>query len=122
MKIEKEISKELQTSLAWTAALTALFILFNRSIEILWAMFLALPSFVVFYFLIFSIGKEQVSNQIRKWFNSDIKKVVIFPAALIVLYFGYVYIIGQNPFQGVISMVPYLVFFPVLVFAARRKD
>ena len=122
MKIEKEISKELQTSIAWTAVLTVLFILFNRSIEILWAMFLALPFFLVLYFLLFTIGKEHVSNQIRKWLNSDIKKIVIFPAALIVIYFGYVYLIGQNPFQGVISMVPYLVSFPVLFFAAHRKD
>jgi uncharacterized protein len=122
MKTKIEISKELQTSLAWTAILTVLFILFNRSVEILWAMFLALPLFIVLYFLLFTIGKEKVSNQIKKWINSDIKKVVIFPAALIVLYFGYVYLIGQNPFKGVISMVPYLVFFPVLVFAAGRKD
>jgi membrane protease YdiL (CAAX protease family) len=122
MKIEKEISKELQTSIAWTTVLTVLFILFNRSVDILWATFLALPFFIVLYFLLFSTGKEQISNQIKKWINSDIKKVVIFPAALIVLYYGYVYLIGQNPFLGAVSMIPYLVFFPVLVFSAQRKD
>ncbi|HSO86177.1 MAG TPA: CPBP family intramembrane glutamic endopeptidase [Draconibacterium sp.] len=122
MTIEKNLSKEIQTSIAWTAGLTVLFILFNRSVEVLWATFLALPFFIALYFLIFSIGKEQVSNQIRNWLNSDIKKIVIFPAALIVLYFGYVFIIGQNPFQGAVSLIPFLVFFPVLVFAAQRKE
>jgi len=122
MKIEREFSKELQTSLAWTAALTVLFILFNKSAEVLPATMIALPFFIVSYFLLFSVGKEKATSQIRKWLNSDIKKVVIFPAFIIVLYFGYVLIIGKNPFQGAVSMIPFLVFFPVLVFAANRKD
>ena len=122
MNSEKTFHNELKSSIAWTAGLTALFILFNRSIEVLWAMFLALPFFIVLYFLLFSIGKEQVSTRFRTWLSNDIKKVVIFPAVLIFLYFLYVYLIGQNPFQGAVSMVPYLVFFPVLVFAAGRKD
>jgi len=122
MKTENEISKELQSSIAWTAILTVLFILFNRSVEVLWAMFPALPFFIVLYFLLFSIGKEHVSNQIRKWLNSDIKKIVIFPAILIALHFGYVLVIKQNPFQGSVSMIPYLIFFPALVFAARRNE
>ena len=122
MKIQKEILKEVQISIAWTAGLTLLFILFNLSIENLWAMFLALPFFVVLYFLIFSLGKEQISNPINKWLDSDIKKIVIFPAFLILIHFSYILIIGKNPFQGSVSMIPYLIFFPVLVFAANRKN
>ena len=122
MKIEKENLKELQTSLGWTALLTALFLFFNRSSEILPATLIALPFFIILYFLLFSIGKMDISESIRKWMNSEIKKIVIFPAVLIVLYFGYVLIIGKNPFQGAVSMVPFLVYFPVLVFAANRKD
>jgi membrane protease YdiL (CAAX protease family) len=122
MKIEKEISKELQISMAWTAGLTVLFILFNRSPEFLSGMLVALPFFVVLYFLLFSTGKEKISDQIRNWLNFDIKKIVIFPAILILLHFGYVLLIKQNPFIGSVSMIPYLVFFPALVFAARRND
>ncbi len=122
MKIEKGISKELQTSIAWTALLTVLFLFFNRSTEVFPATLLALPFFVVLYFLLFSTGKEKTSASIRKWLDSDIKKIVIFPTILIVLYFGYVLIIGKNPFQGVVSMVPFLVFFPALVFAAKRRN
>ncbi len=122
MKIEKGISKELQTSIAWTALLTVLFLFFNRSTEVFPATLLALPFFVVLYFLLFSTGKEKTSASIRKWLDSDIKKIVIFPTTLIVLYFGYVLIIGKNPFQGVVSMVPFLVFFPALVFAAKRRN
>jgi hypothetical protein len=122
MKIEKENSKELQNSLGWTALLTALFLFLNRSSEILPATLIALPFFVILYFLLFSTGKENISESIRKWINSDVKKIVIYPAVLIFLYFSYVLIIGKNPFQGTVSMVPFLVFFPVLVFAASRKD
>lgn len=122
MKIKKECLKELQTSLGWTALLTALFLFFNRSFEILPAALIALPFFIVLYFLLFSIGKNSISESIRKWMNSEIQKIVVFPAVLIVLYFGYVLVIGKNPFQGAVSMVPFLVYFPVLVFAANRKD
>jgi len=122
MKIEKSLSKELQISVAWTAALTVLFIFFNRSAENLPSALVALPFFVVLYFFLFSTGKEKIIVQFRKWIKGDVKKVVIFPAALITIYFGYVFILKQNPFQGAVSMVPYLIFFPVLVFAAHRSD
>ncbi len=122
MKIEKSLSKELQISVAWTTVLTILFIFFNRSAENFPSALVALPFFVVLYFLLFSIGKEKTIDQLRKWINGDVKKVVIFPAALIFIYFGYVFILKQNPFQGAVSMVPYLIFFPVLVFAAYRSD
>ncbi len=122
MKIEKENSKELQTSVGWTALLTVLFLFFNRSSETLPATLMALPFFIVLYFLLFSIGRNKISGSIRKWMDSDIKKIVVFPAVLILLYFSYVLIIGKNPFQGAVSMVPFLLFFPVLVFAANRKD
>jgi membrane protease YdiL (CAAX protease family) len=122
MKIEKNLSKEIQTSIAWTAALTVLFILFNRQPEILPGTLIALPFFVVLYFIFFSIGKDKVAAQIRNWLNSDIKKIVIFPAILLVLHFSYVLVINQNPFEGSVSMIPYLVFFPALVFAARRNN
>ena len=121
MKIN-EISKELKNSLAWTAALTILFILFNRQPEILPGTLIALPFFVVLYFIFFSVGKDKIAAQIRNWLNSDIKKIVIFPAILLVLHFGYVLVIKQNPFEGSVSMIPYLVFFPALVFAARRNN
>jgi len=122
MKIEKSLSKELQTSIAWTAALTMLFVFFNRSAENLPAALVAIPFFVILYFLLFSTGKENTSAQIRNRINGDVKKAVIFPAALITIYFSYVFIVGQNPFQGAVSMIPYLIFFPVLVFAAHRKE
>jgi membrane protease YdiL (CAAX protease family) len=122
MKIEKNISKELQTSVAWTAALTVLFVFFNRSAENLPSTLVALPFFVVLYFLLFSTGKENSSAQIRNWIDGNVKKAVIFPALLIILYFGYNLLNHQNPFQGAVSMIPYLVFFPVLVFAATRSN
>ncbi len=121
MKTDTVISNELRASLGWTALLTALFLFFNRSAEILPATLIALPFFIILYFILFSIGKHNVSEGMRNRMYSDIRKIVVFPAILIVLYFSYVLIIGKNPFQGAVSLVPFLVYFPVLVFADRRK-
>lgn len=122
MKIEKEISKDLRSGLAWTAFLTVLFILFNLQQEHLKGALISLPFFIVFYFLLFSIGRERASGAFRLWLNSEVKKIVIFPSLLIILHFAYILISGKNPFEGAISMIPYLVFFPVLVFASRRNE
>lgn len=122
MKIEKSIAKEIQTSIAWTAALTVLFILFNSQPEILPGTLTALPFYVVLYFIFFSVGKDKVAAQIRNWLNSDIKKIVIFPAILLVLHFAYVLVIKQNPFEGSVSMISYLVFFPALVFGLEMMS
>lgn len=48
--------------------------------------------------------------------------MVIFPAILLFLYFSYVVINGQNPYHGTLALVPYLIFFPLLLFAARRHS
>lgn len=122
MNSEKTFQNEIKNSIAWTAGLTVLFILFNRSAEFLTALLKALPFFIVLYFLLFSVGKEKITTQFKIWLNADIRKIVLFPAFLIALHFAYILATGQNPFKGSISMIPYLVFFPTLVFAAHRKN
>ena len=114
------LSKELKKSAIWTLLLTLLFILFYRPANALTEMVIALPFFIVFYYCFFTIGKDSVSAWLRNRINGDIKKIIIFPAILLVLYFSYVLINGQNPYHGTLALVPYLIFFPVLLFAARR--
>ncbi|SHF23553.1 hypothetical protein SAMN05444274_104127 [Mariniphaga anaerophila] len=116
------LKHELKESAAWTLLLTVFFIFSNYEKGVVTNMLTALPFFVVLYFLLFSIGREKVSEKIQSWINADIKKIVLFPAFLIVLYFAYCFLSGDNPLKGVVSMVPFLVFFPVLVFASRRKN
>ena len=45
--------------------------------------------------------------------------VFLFPVLVIVLYFSYVALNGENPLRGTIFFIPYLLFFPVLLFAAN---
>ena len=121
MKTTKELRYEIKTSAVLTGFLTLLFVLFNlshSSAELL----TALPFFIIFYFLFFSVGKENVANGLRSWLDSDIRKIVLFPTTLILLYIIYVLINGQSPFKGVLALIPYLVFFPILAFAARRNN
>lgn len=120
MKPAKELSQEFNRSAIWTAVLTFLFLLNSWSVNSMSDILIALPFFVVIYYFFFSIGKEEVSARMRSWIDSDLKKVLIFPVFLMVLYFLYILLNNQNPFQGSLVFVPFLVLFPVLLFAARR--
>jgi len=121
MKSTNELFKELKMSAIWTALLTLLFILFYRPADGFTDMISALPFFIVYYYCFFIIGKDSVSDKLRNWINGDVKKVILFPAILLILYFSYVLINGQNPYHGTLALVPYLIFFPALLFAARRN-
>ena len=121
MRVAKDLFKELKGSVIWTALLTLLFLLFYRSANTIADMAIAMPFFILFYYFFFTIGKEVVSYNLREWTHGDVKKVILFPAILLTLYFTYVLINGQNPYHGTLALVPYLIFFPILVFAARRN-
>ena len=46
---------------------------------------------------------------------------MVFPVSLLILYFFYVLLNGQSPYRGALALLPYLVFFPLLVFAYSRR-
>jgi uncharacterized protein len=116
------LKQELSKSAIWTALLTLLFLLFYQTANTFCDIISTLPFFIILYYFSFSIGKAEVTNRMRKWLSSDLMKVMIFPLMLILLYFVYVLFNKQNPFQGTLALVPYLIIFPVLVFAARRRN
>lgn len=122
MKPNNGLTGALTESAAWTAFLTFLFLLLKWNDNPAPDMLLALPFFIILYFLLFSVGRTYITEQLSGWISSDLKKSVVLPAALIVLYFAYVLINGQNPFRGTLALFPYLIFFPVLVFSAQRKQ
>jgi uncharacterized protein len=111
--------KELLKSGIWTAILTLLFLLIiwnkNSSAEIISASIY----FVLLYFIFFSIGKKELANRINKFTQFNIKRAVIFPSFLILLYYSYILIHGENPLQGTVFMIPFLIYFPTLVFVAK---
>src|SRR5665648_563023 len=115
LKTGNGLKRELIRSVFWTVFLTVLFLLFNGSVNRWHDVLISLPFFIVLYFLFFSIGKEVVSSGIKKWIGSDILRMLVFPFVLLVLYIIYVLLNQQNPIQGAIALVPYLVIFPWLL-------
>ena len=106
----------------WTALLTLLFLILSWKANVTGDLIIALPYFVLLYFIFFTIGRNEVAGWLRNRMDENFRKVVIFPAVLIALYYSYVLINGENPFQGTVFLVPYLIFFPTLVFYAHRDN
>lgn len=121
MKTQASFKKSLIHSGIYTALLSLIFILFSREHHPAAEVFIALPYFMVLYFMLFSVGKPVVSDMLRKAMNADIRFIFLFPLLLVLLYFSYTGLNKQNPFQGALFLVPYLLFFPVLMFAARKS-
>lgn len=120
MDTTQQFKRELAKSAILTGILALLFFVFNLQNPFWKELLFALPFFLVFYFLFFSIGNESVSGRLRSWMNADVKKWVVFPFALFVLFVIYVLLNGENPFRGMLALVPYLLVFPVLAFASRK--
>ena len=123
MKTRNRLTLELKKSAGWTFLVTLLFILFYCTSSRLSDIVTALPFFILFYFLFFSLGRGAVLAKFRNWIQTDIKKVILLPSILLALYFIYILINGQNPLRGALALIPYLILFPALLFFARmRRD
>lgn len=111
--------KDVIKSVAYTVFLAVIFVLFswqkNTGADIL----IALPFFVVLYFLFFSIGKPAAGAWYRSQLQENVRRVFLFPLLLLILFYGYLACNGVNPLDGTLFLVPYLLFFPVLAYAAR---
>ncbi len=121
MKISTLLNQELKSSALWTTGLTVLFLLLYGLVNAISDTAIALPFFVLFYYLFFAIGRLEVNRIFRTWIDKNSMKVILLPAILLSLYFLYVLINGQNPVRGALALVPYLILFPILIFAARRN-
>ena len=106
----------------WTVALALLFLALSWKTNSIGDLIIALPFFVLLYFMYFTVGRNEVTSWLRKRMDLNFRKVVIFPAILIILYYSYILINGGNPFQGTVFLLPYLIFFPTLVFYANREQ
>lgn len=122
MYSQPSLKKSVLKGSIYTAILTSLFLTKTINSEPLIEILTALPFFIVLYFLMFTLGRPSVSDWLRNKTNGDIRFLFFFPVFLVLLYFGYLAFCGLNPFQGVLFLVPYLLFFPVLAFAIRKKD
>lgn len=120
MKTIKELPQELGYSALWTVLLTLLFLLFNMSENSLSDMLIAVPYFVVLYFIFFSIGKDVVLVRMAKWIGHDFVKTMVFPVLLVLIYVSYLLLNKQNDFLGLLPVVLYLITAPALMFVLRK--
>jgi membrane protease YdiL (CAAX protease family) len=78
--------------------------------------------FMLLYFTVFSIGKKEPAEYLNQYIGFNINRAVLFPTALVILYYSYILIHGGNPFQGTVFMLPFLIYFPTLVFVAKAES
>lgn len=121
MTTHATFNRSLMRSAVYTGLLSVLFVFLtwadNSPADIL----TALPYFIVLYFLLFSTGRPEVSDWLREKMKGNIRLIFLFPVLLVILYFSYITINGGNPLKGTTFLFPYLLFFPVLLFAAYEN-
>ncbi|MCP5062202.1 MAG: hypothetical protein GY936_07055, partial [Ignavibacteriae bacterium] len=121
IKLLKIFKDEIKLSLALTFSLLLLLLYFVWEETSSFNLFISLPFFIILYFLFFSIGSPNLSKWLSEKLNGDIKRILVPPSFLIVLYFTYIIIYDGNPFQGTVFLFPFLIYFPVIIFSARKK-
>lgn len=119
MNLQTDVAAAVRKSLLYTALLTLVFIVFSRQANTTTDLMIAVPFFVVLYFIFFTIGKPAISDWCRNRLAGNIGRIILFPLLLLMLFYGYMACNGVNPFKGTLFLVPYLLFFPVLAYAAR---
>ena len=122
MKIEQDLKNALIKSGIWTALLTLIFLGIVWNEYSFFEIITSLGYFIMLYFIFFSIGKKEVADLIGKLVYNNIYKAIIFPSILVFFYYSYIVINGHNPFQGTVFMLPYLLYFPALVFVAKANN
>lgn len=122
MSLPTDITVAVRKSLFYVVLLTLVFIFFSRQDNTTADIAMALPFFVVLYFLFFSLDRPAVSNWLRNRLQGNIRWIILFPLLLIVLFYSYLALNSVNPFKGTVFLVPYLLFFPVLAYAARDNN
>jgi len=120
MIVGNTTGKALLRSGIYTVILSLLFVFFTWADHSAAVIFTALPYFIILYFVFFVMGKPEVSEWLRSQMQSEIKKIILFPLILTVVYYSYIIINGDNPFKGTVFLLPYLFLFPALVFAANK--
>jgi membrane protease YdiL (CAAX protease family) len=99
-----------------TLALTLFFLFYTNGRCSVQELLLALPFFLIFYFLQFVVGREPVIQAFVAWNGKNRWNVFLFPSALLTLYFIYLGLNGQNILEGNPGLLVYTLYFPVLVY------
>jgi len=119
---KSKMRSDLLKSGLWTTILTVLYLVLSWNKNSVFEIFSALGFFIFLYFLFFSIGREEVSKWMRSSAQNKIEKAVLFPTLLIILYYSYIILNGFNPLKGTVFMLPFLIYFPTLIFVAKHNN
>lgn len=106
----------------YTLLLSICFVVFSLKDNSSASILVAIPFFIILYFTFFSLGKPVISNFLREKMQGNVKYIVPFPLLLSGLYFTYIVINGDNPLQGTSFLLPYLLFFPVLMLSVKNNS
>ncbi|MCO5235153.1 MAG: CPBP family intramembrane metalloprotease [Chitinophagaceae bacterium] len=120
MAAQSPFRKSLLKGGIYTGLLSVLFVIKTSGVDPAPDIFMALPFFVSLYFLLFTMGRPEVSDWLSHKIKGELRVLFLCPLLLALVYFGYIGMHDQNPLQDTLLLVPYLLFFPVLVFAAKR--
>ncbi|MCX6221605.1 MAG: CPBP family intramembrane metalloprotease [Bacteroidia bacterium] len=115
MKENKLYNSLLKGGLA-TVVLTVLFLYYTAGRCSSQELLLAVPFFLIFYFVQFVLGWESVIQAFVAWNGRRRWNVLIFPTVLLALYFIYLELNGQNILEGNPALLLYTIYFPVLVY------
>ena len=109
-------------TIVFIPCLTLLWIFFNRGQDSLLYYVVDLPIFVILYGVIFSIGLPDISQGLRYGTKTSLLSSMLFPLVLIVMYYSYYAIHGQEIGRGANLLIPYLLLFPVLANYHRKQN
>jgi len=104
-----------------TIILTLFFLFYTSGRCTLAELLMALPFFLLFYFVQFTIGRESVLQELQKWIGKNRWNIFVFPTAMVMLYFTYLILNNQNLLEGNLWLLLYITYFPVTVFALRNQ-
>jgi len=122
MPLNNSLKQSLKPAVIYTGLLSVVFLIFSWQKNPASEIFLALPFFIILYFIFFTIDRPIISELLKKSTHNNIKLTSVFPILLSILFFLYLIVNGNNPLKSNALLVPYLLFFPVLAMAARRNN
>lgn len=107
---------------AWiTLGLSFFFLLKTYGKATTGELLLAIPFFLIFYFVQFTMGKEPVIAVVQRWIGSHPGRALLFPTGMLLLYLVYLLANQQDILKGNIGLLVYIIYLPVVVFSLKNN-
>jgi hypothetical protein len=100
-----------------TGILTLLFLFFVWDKYSASELFLALPFFIVLYFIQFTIGRDSIISATQEWIGKSRVKALLIPTLMLVFYVVWMFLNNQNLLEGKPWVLLYIIYLPVALYA-----